>query len=56
MVKKIHREMAVKPPFLQLHFVNTYESHHTKGETWNSLTETAASTLQKRLYPPPSSN
>ncbi len=29
------------------------ESHHTKGEPWNSLMMAAAQTFQKRLLPPP---
>ena len=37
----------------QLHIVYTYESHHIKGEPWNSLKKTAASTLQKRPHPLP---
>ena len=35
------------------HIVHIYESHHTKGETWNSLLKAVAPLLQKRPHPPP---
>ena len=44
MVKENRRNMAVidgsggsAAVSLQLHIVHTYESHHIKGELWNSL-------------------
>ena len=49
----IHKEMALKNRremavfgssggsiSSQLHIVHTYDSHHTKGEPWNSLMKT----------------
>ncbi len=41
----------------QLHTVQTtYESHHTKGEPWNSFMKTAAPTFHKRAHPLPPLN
>ncbi len=36
----------------QLHIVPTYDSHHTKGESLNSLIKAADSTFPKRSHPP----
>ena len=37
----------------QFHNDHNYESHHTKGEPWNSFMKAAAPTFQKRPHPSP---